>query len=53
MDPQQREEIMNSPRFKGMFSEQEQGILSRLAAINPPEEGSPNQQQGPPKEAPK
>lgn len=39
MDPQQRAEVMQSDRFKSTFSDQEQGILRQLAAINPPGEG--------------
>jgi hypothetical protein len=42
MDPQQREQEMNSERFKSIFSDQEQGILGKLAPITPPEsEGNP------------
>lgn len=52
MDPQQREQEMSSERFKGIFSEQERGILGKLAAINPPENGAPNPQ-GPPNQGPK
>jgi hypothetical protein len=45
MDPQERERILNSDRFKSTFSGQEQGILKQLAAINPPAgEGNPNPQ---------
>lgn len=39
MDPQQRSEVMQSDRFKSTFSDQEQGILKQLSAINPPGEG--------------
>jgi len=41
MDPQQREQEMNSERFKGIFSDKERGILGKLAAINPEGEGNP------------
>ena len=40
MDPQQREETMQSERFRSTFSDQEQGILKQLSAINPPSEAS-------------
>jgi hypothetical protein len=40
MDPQQRQQIFESERFKNTFSDQERGILTKLAAINPPE-GNP------------
>jgi Protein of unknown function (DUF3106) len=52
MDPQERQQVLNSDRFKSTFSEDERGILTRLSAIpNPPEGGeepSP-QPNGPPK----
>lgn len=51
MDPQQREQEMNSERFKSLFSEQERGVLNKLSAINPPE-AAPNPQ-GPANEGPK
>jgi Protein of unknown function (DUF3106) len=35
MDPQERQQILDSDRFKSTFSEQERGIITRLAAINP------------------
>ena len=35
MDPQQREETMQSEQFRSTFSDQEQGILKELSAINP------------------
>ena len=35
MDPQQREETMQSEQFRSTFSDQEQGILKQLSAINP------------------
>ena len=41
MDPQQREQEMNSERFKGIFSDKERGILGKLAVINPEGEGNP------------
>jgi uncharacterized protein DUF3106 len=37
MDPQERQQILDSDRFKSTFSEQERGIITRLAAINPQE----------------
>ena len=37
MDPQERQQEFESDRFKSTFSEQEQGVLAKLAAINPPE----------------
>ena len=50
MDPQERQQVMDSDKFKSTFSEQERGIISRLAAINPQEGGSgganPNPQPG-------
>jgi hypothetical protein len=47
MDPQERQQVFDSDRFKSTFSEQERGILSRLSAIpNPPEEG-PDMPAGP------
>ena len=48
MDPQQRVETMQSDRFRSTFSDQEQGILQQLSAINP-EEGSPAGQPKQPK----
>lgn len=54
MSPEERQKVMNEDRFKSMFSEQERGILSQLAAINPPEvEGRPNLEQAPPGQQPK
>jgi hypothetical protein len=47
MDPQHRQQVMESDRFKTLFSDQEQGILKELAVINPEngaaEQGSPSQ----------
>lgn len=37
MDPKQREETMQSDRFRSTFSDQEQGILKQLSVINPAE----------------
>ena len=37
MDSQQREQEMNSERFKSIFSDKERGILGKLAPITPPE----------------
>ena len=49
MDPQQREETMHSDKFRSTFSDQEQGILKQLSAINPPQQGaSPTSQATPP-----
>jgi Protein of unknown function (DUF3106) len=43
MDPQEREQVLNSDRFKNTFSEEERGILTKLSAINTPEdEGNRN-----------
>jgi predicted component of type VI protein secretion system len=39
MDPQERQQVLASDRLKSTFSEQEQGILKQLSAINPPEGG--------------
>ena len=45
MDPQQRQETMQSEQFRSTFSDQEQGILKQLSAINPAQESgtTPNQ----------
>ncbi len=40
MDPQERQQVFDSERFKSTFSDQERGILTKLSAINPPE-GNP------------
>jgi hypothetical protein len=54
MDPQEREQVLNSDRFKSTFSEQEQGILKQLSSINPPEGGANNAKPQPvPNEQPK
>jgi hypothetical protein len=46
MDPQERQQVLNSDRFKSTFSDEERGILTKLSAIpNPPEEG-PNSPPG-------
>lgn len=37
MTPQERQQEMESERFKSTFSEQEQGVLSKLVGINMPE----------------
>ncbi len=50
MNPQQRQQVMGSDRFKTAFSDEEQGILKELASINPPENGAvaqPNAAQSP------
>jgi len=41
MPPAQREQVINSERFKGMFSEQERGIMREVTRLPlaPPEEG--------------
>jgi hypothetical protein len=49
MDPQQRVETMQSDRFRSTFSDQEQGILQQLSAINP-EQGLPTGQTKQPKQ---
>lgn len=41
MDPQQREQLLQSERFRSTFSDQEQTILKQLSAINPPEAAGP------------
>lgn len=38
MDPQQRQQIFESERFKSTFSDQERGILTKLAEISPSED---------------
>lgn len=48
MDPQRREETMQSDGFRSAFSDQEQGILRQLSAINPPGEAAANSQATPP-----
>ena len=40
MDPQERQQVIDSDRFKSTFSEQERGIITKLAAINPQEGAS-------------
>ncbi len=49
MDPQQRAETMQSDRFRSTFSDQEQGILQQLSAINS-QEGAPAGQAKQPKQ---
>jgi hypothetical protein len=49
MDPQERERVLNSDRFKNTFSEEERGILTRLSAINAPEDEGNRNPSGPPK----
>jgi Protein of unknown function (DUF3106) len=46
MDSQHREQVMESDRFKSLFSDQEQGILKELATINP-EDGAAEQGSAP------
>ena len=48
MDPQQREETMQSEQFRSTFSDQEQGILKQLSAINPAQESGPTPNQATP-----
>lgn len=50
MDPQQREETMQSERFRSTFSDQEQGILRQLSAINPQGESASSGQGTSPKQ---
>ncbi len=47
MPPAQREEVINSERFKGMFSEQERGIMREVTRLPlaPPEEGEAGPQE--------
>lgn len=52
MDPQHRQKVMESDRFKTLFSDQEQGILKNLATINPPENEN-HQQSAPAMESPR
>ena len=44
MDPQERQQDMDSDRFKSTFTEQERGIITKLAAINPAEDASAHSQ---------
>jgi Protein of unknown function (DUF3106) len=53
MDPQHRQQVMQSDRFKSSFSDQEQGILKQLASINPPENGPSPQPSSPAAQSPK
>jgi hypothetical protein len=54
MTPDERAQAMSDERFQNTFSEQERGILSKLAAINPPEGGpNPPVQQTPANQGPK
>jgi hypothetical protein len=46
MDPQERQQVLESERFKSTFSEQERGIVTKLSAISPPE-GGPHPQPPP------
>jgi hypothetical protein len=45
MPPAQREQIINSPRFKGMFSDQERELMRGAARLPlaPAEEGGPQE----------
>lgn len=40
MPPEERQQVLQSDRFRQNFSEPEQKILNQLAAINPPEDGN-------------
>ena len=42
MDPQERQQVLESERFKSTFSDQERGIMTKLSAINPPPETTPS-----------
>lgn len=53
MDPQRRQEVMESDRFKTTFSDQEQGILKQLASISPPENRTSPQPSAPSAQSPK
>jgi uncharacterized protein DUF3106 len=53
MDPQHRQQALESDRFKTTFSDQEQGILKQLASINPPEEGASPKSSVPAAQSPK
>lgn len=53
MTPDERAQAMNEERFKATFSDQERGILSKLASINPPEGGAAPEPQGPANQEPK
>ena len=52
MDPQHRQQVMESDRFKSLFSDQEQGILKELATINP-ETGPAEQNSAPASQSPR
>jgi len=47
MNPQERQQEFESDRFKSTFSDEEQGILTRLAGIVPPENEAGNGAQAP------
>ncbi len=53
MNPQQRQQVMGSDRFKTAFSDEEQGILKQLASINPPENGAVPQPAAPASQSPR
>jgi uncharacterized protein DUF3106 len=53
MDPQHRQQVLESDRFKTTFSDQEQGILKQLASISPPEEGASPKPSAPAAQSPK
>ena len=40
MPPEERQQVLQSNRFRENFSEPEQKILNQLAVINPPEDGN-------------
>jgi hypothetical protein len=47
MPPEQREQVIESDRFKGMFSDQERGIMREVTRLPlaPPEEGEAGPQE--------
>jgi len=40
MPPDERKQVLESDRFKGTFSDQEQKLIGQLAEMNPPEGGT-------------
>jgi hypothetical protein len=40
MSPEERQQVIQSDRFRGTFSEQEQKLISQLAEMNPQEGGT-------------
>ena len=45
MSPEERQQELQSDKFRSTFSEQEQGIVKQLAAIQPPENSEPQTKQ--------